>query len=119
MTIFAILLPIPQPNLFEAIKRVDPNDSMNLSDTQWLVSEIKDHRQSDFRWQFSVLGGGFLILAGMFITGYLRLEDKIIRLEDKIGNLTSNSIRVDTKLEDLLQRIPPIQSQPQQSQPKQ
>jgi len=38
MTIFAILLPIPQPRLVEAIKAAYPNDWLSLNDTQWLVS---------------------------------------------------------------------------------
>jgi hypothetical protein len=38
MTIFAVLLPIPQPAIVEAIKRVFPNDHLSLNDTQWLIS---------------------------------------------------------------------------------
>jgi hypothetical protein len=38
MTVFAILLPSPEPRVVEAIKRVYPNDHLTISDTQWLVS---------------------------------------------------------------------------------
>jgi hypothetical protein len=38
MTIFAILLPTPQPRLVESIKTAYPNDFFQLTDTQWLVS---------------------------------------------------------------------------------
>ena len=38
MTIFAILMPQPQPDLAEEIKRVYPNDYLALNETQWLVS---------------------------------------------------------------------------------
>jgi hypothetical protein len=39
MTIFVILLPIPQPNLVNAIKAAYPNEYLSLSDMQWLVSD--------------------------------------------------------------------------------
>jgi hypothetical protein len=38
MTVFAILLPEPQPTLVEAIVRAFPDDHFSLSETQWLVS---------------------------------------------------------------------------------
>jgi hypothetical protein len=38
MTIFAILMPQPQPALAEEIKRLYPNDHYVLNETQWLVS---------------------------------------------------------------------------------
>jgi hypothetical protein len=38
MTIFAILLPGPQPRLIEAIQAAYPNDFLILSDTQCLIS---------------------------------------------------------------------------------
>jgi hypothetical protein len=40
MTIFAVLLPEPQPLVVQAIKEAYPNDSLSISDTQWLVSGI-------------------------------------------------------------------------------
>jgi hypothetical protein len=38
MTIFAILLPAPNPGLAESIKAAYPNDWLSLNDTQFLVS---------------------------------------------------------------------------------
>jgi hypothetical protein len=38
MTIFALLMPLPQPPLEEAIKREFPNDHYAINDTQWLIS---------------------------------------------------------------------------------
>jgi hypothetical protein len=38
MTIFAILMPSPQPNLAESIKATFPTDHLELTPTQWLVS---------------------------------------------------------------------------------
>ena len=38
MTIFAILMPQPQPALADEIKRLYPQDHYSLSETQWLVS---------------------------------------------------------------------------------
>lgn len=38
MTIFAILMPSPQPNLARVIATKFPNDSFQVGETQWLVS---------------------------------------------------------------------------------
>jgi hypothetical protein len=38
MTIFAVLFPLPQPKLVDAIKLAYPNNWYSLSDTQFLVS---------------------------------------------------------------------------------
>jgi hypothetical protein len=67
------------------------------------VKDIKSHRHTDFVFHISIFAGGFLILAGMFIAGYLKLDERVTAI-------TNISIRVDTKLEDLLQRIPPLPS---------
>lgn len=75
----------------------------NLKELKEDVKVIKGHSHTDFRWIITVFGAGFLILAGMTVTGYFRLDDKI-------GTLVNETIRVDTKLEDLLQRIPIIQT---------
>jgi hypothetical protein len=38
MTIFAILMPTPQPPLAASIKDIFPTDHLEVSPTQWLVS---------------------------------------------------------------------------------
>jgi hypothetical protein len=65
------------------------------------IRELKNHRHSDFVYLITVFAAGFLLLSGAIGTVYFRLDDKIDRL-------TQTGIRVDTKLEDLLQRIPPV-----------
>ena len=65
------------------------------------VRDIKLHRHSDFVYMISVFAAGFLLLAGMLIAGYLLLDERIEKH-------TISSVRVETKLEDLLQRVPPI-----------
>jgi hypothetical protein len=37
MTIFAVLMPFPQPEIAEAIKSEFPQDSFEITPTQWLV----------------------------------------------------------------------------------
>ena len=64
------------------------------------VREIKSHRHSDFVYYVSIFAMGFLMLSGMLIFGYFKLDDKIV-------SLSNTSIRVETKLEELLRRIPP------------
>jgi hypothetical protein len=77
----------------------------SIKDLKDDVREIKSNRHSDFVYMISVFAAGFLLLAGMLIAGYLRLDDRIVEL-------TKSSVRVDTKLEDLLQRIPAIPTPP-------
>jgi len=77
----------------------------SIRETRADIRDLKDHRHADFRWHITILGGGFLLLAGMFIAGYLRLEDRI-------DPLTKSSIRIETKMDDLLARIPPVPTPP-------
>lgn len=44
----------------------------------------------------------------MAIGGYLLTENKIEKLSDKVDKLVISITRVETKLEDLLARIPPV-----------
>ena|SRR6516225_11354388 len=74
------------------------------------VRDIKSHRFSDLIWHISVLAAGFVLLAGMMIAAYFKLEEKIEALS------TSNT-RIETKLEDLLQRIPPVPTPPPTKRP--
>jgi hypothetical protein len=74
-----------------------------LKDLKDDVKDIKSHRHSDFVFHISLLGAGFILLAGMLIAGYFKLDDRISKIEDA-------STRIDTKLEDLLARIPPVQA---------
>lgn len=75
----------------------------SLKDLKDDVKDIKSHRHTDFVFHISIFGAGFLLLAGMLIFGYFRLDDRVSKLSD-------TSIRVDTKLGDLLERIPPVQA---------
>jgi hypothetical protein len=38
MTVFAVLMPAPQPDLVQAIKKAFPKDHLSINDTQWLIS---------------------------------------------------------------------------------
>ncbi len=61
-----------------------------------LIDDNKAHK-SDFRL---ILGGGlgaFLVLAGLYISGYMRLDDRI-------AELAKGSATTVAKLDDLLQR---------------
>ena len=41
MTIFAVLMPSPQPALAQAIAKEFPSDHLSVTDTQWLISSTK------------------------------------------------------------------------------
>jgi hypothetical protein len=38
MALFAVLMPVPNPGLVDAIKAAFPNDHLSLNETQWLIS---------------------------------------------------------------------------------
>jgi hypothetical protein len=71
----------------------------SITDIKTDIRELKNNRHSDFVYLITVFAGGFIILAGLLGFGYFRLDDRIEKL-------TATSIRVETKLEDLLLRIP-------------
>lgn len=79
------------------------------------IKDIKEHRHSDFMITMSIFATGFLLLAGMLIFGYFRLDDKLDtktkELVDKTDAMELTTTKIDTKLDDLLQRIPPVQNQ--------
>ena len=66
-----------------------------------LIDANRDHK-SDFRWTWTGLVAGFLVLAGLFIYGYNRLEDKF---EAAVATTTTATTQVQTKLDDVLQRL--------------
>ena len=67
------------------------------------VNDLKNNRRDDFIKLLMIYGAGFVFLAGMIVSSYLLLDNKISSVSD-LG------IRVDTKLEELIKRIPPVQT---------
>lgn len=67
------------------------------------VKEIRDYRYTDLL----KYGAALLALIGGFITIYLKIEDKFVRLEDRLREISTTSTRIETKLDDLIQRLPP------------
>ena len=72
------------------------------------VRTIKDHRFSDMMWHIAALVAAGIVLGGMMIAIYFKVQDKL-------DELSTTSTRVETKLEDLLQRIPPVATVPSAS----
>ena len=64
-----------------------------------VLIESNKETKADFRWTWTGFVAGFLILAGLFMYGYNRLDDRIV-------DLTKATTRIDTKLDDLLLHIP-------------
>jgi len=89
------------------------------------IRDIKNHRHSDIVHTMEVFGGGCVLLAGMLIGAYFiidskfdKVDGKFEKLNERFDKLSTTMTRVDTKLEDLLARIPPIPTPPPQSSPK-
>lgn len=74
------------------------------------IREIKRDQKADFRIVISMFGAGVVVVVGMLIYGYFRIDDRITKLEDRVNGMGTTLTRIDTKLEDLLARIPPAQS---------
>jgi hypothetical protein len=64
------------------------------------VRAIKDHRFTDMLWHIAALAAAVVLLGGMMVAAYFKFEDRL-------QLLSTSSTRVETKLDDLLQRIPP------------
>ena len=69
------------------------------------MKTIKDNRFTDMLWHIGALVVTAFALGTMMITAYFRLQDKMDDLSTKLT-------RVETRLDDLLQRIPPIPESP-------
>jgi hypothetical protein len=87
------------------------------------ISELRSDNRTDQKWMLTAFAAGFLLLAGMMITGYhwlderiiaqsTRLEDRLGKTDDRVNSLGSLLTRVDQKLQDLLDRIPPQPTAP-------
>lgn len=97
------------------LANVPPDISSGAAHTRLVVQEIKDdirdikkEQKTDFKIIAGMVIAGFLILAGMLIAGYFRIDDRVTKLEDRVNGLSTTLVRIDTKLEDLLARIPPV-----------
>jgi hypothetical protein len=69
--------------------------------------EIRGRVHTHFLVLIAAFATGFLVLAGMLITGYFRMDDRTTKLEDRLNTRGISNAKIETKLDDLLQRIPP------------
>jgi hypothetical protein len=87
------------------------------------IGKVQTHARSDLKWTLAALAAGFVLLGGMMFEAYhwvdehittaaFRLEDKLSKTDDKVGTLGINQARTDQKLQDLLERIPPVPTPP-------
>lgn len=84
------------------IQAIEPT----LSEIKGEMRDVRRAASGDFKW----LIGGFILIGGMMIAGYFRLDDRISKIEEKFQTLSIMTTKIETRLEDLLQRIPPIQA---------
>jgi hypothetical protein len=69
------------------------------------VKEIRNYRYTDLLLHIGAFAAGIVLVVTMMVAAYFKLEDKL-------QTLSTATTRVDTKLEDLLLRIPPIPATP-------
>jgi hypothetical protein len=93
--------------LQEALKESNANLRQDMS-------EIKTHTRADYHRTIYMFGAGFVLICCLFGWGYTRVDDHLSaaasRLDDKIATLSTTATRIDTKMEDLLARMPPVQT---------
>ena len=73
----------------------------SVADLKSDVKDIKNYRYSDLFKYLSAIGAAVVLLGGMMIAAYFRVEDQI-------HQLSTATTRIETKFDDLLQRIPPV-----------
>ena len=64
------------------------------------VSELRTNSRSDHRFVLAVFGAGFVLLGSMTIASYLLLVNKV-------DSQAIAGQRIETKLDDLIARLPP------------
>jgi hypothetical protein len=74
------------------------------------ISLLNRDRHSDFKFTMSVFAAGVVLLVGMLFFGFFKLDDRTNKVDDSLRKQENLSTRIDTKLEDLLARIPPVQA---------
>lgn len=77
----------------------------DLSELRSEVRTVNDHQFADMLWHIGGLAAALVVLGGMMIAAYFKIEDRV-------QGLSTSVTRVETKLEDLLQRIPPVPTAP-------
>jgi hypothetical protein len=73
----------------------------SVADLKSDVKEIKNYRYGDLFKYLGAIAAAVVLLGGMMIAVYFRVEDQIQRL-------STATTRIESKLEDLIQRIPPV-----------
>ncbi|SRR5579883_2097478 len=81
-----------------------------VSDFREDIAGIRDHHRADYWRLLYVFGAGFVALVAVFGWGYSRLDDRFTRADERRESMEKTLTRIETKLEDLLQRIPPVQT---------
>jgi hypothetical protein len=77
----------------------------SVSELKQDVRDIKNYRYTDLLLHVGAFAGGIVLVVGMMVAAYFKLDDKI-------SSVSTSNTRIETKLEDLLARIPPIAAPP-------
>ena len=67
------------------------------------IGTVETNARSDHRFVLIIFGAGFLALGGMIISSYLMLSSQV-------RSIAISGQRIETRLDDLLARIPPAQT---------
>jgi hypothetical protein len=99
-----------QPRETANVMPLDGHSDRSRHFVDSVLVQVNKDRISDNRWYLGVFGIGFLTLAGLFISGYLLISTKFDKVVDEIKPIDRTVIRLEQKLDDLIARIPPVQT---------
>jgi hypothetical protein len=77
----------------------------SIADLASDVKDIRNYRYTDLLLHIGAFAGGIILVVTLVLNVYSKLDDKI-------QTLSTASTRMETKLDDLIARIPPVQTQP-------
>lgn len=107
----------------QVVRAVQDAVRQGLSDIKADLTKIETRSHTDYHRLLYIFGAGFLALAAMTIEAYRwghedliaassKVETRIEKTDDRVVSMGNSLSRIDQKLQDLLERIPPVQTPP-------
>lgn len=83
----------------------------DVADLRREVGALTLRASDDFRNLLYIFGAGFVLVTGILAVGYFRLDDRLStelsKTNEQVSSIGTTTTKIDTKLDDLLARIPP------------
>nr|AWM05765.1 hypothetical protein CIT39_04360 [Bradyrhizobium symbiodeficiens] len=73
-----------------------------------MKDRVAENRVSDIKLAIA----GFATVLFAFAGGYLLIDSKLAKLSEKLDAFAVSNAKIETKLDDLIARIPPVPTSP-------